>query len=145
MVGASDWRSVLRCIALMLHLPEFLDGNGPKCFDDIGNNCIMDVRAWGTCPRVQAPTCSLEAFAQILLTRQECLDSYVPSGTVAQLRGCAWMCCCAEIECSPGEMACAEDWDYSPCVTNWGKPSLGWRLARPTTAYQVSQRIDTIR
>ena len=30
-------------------------------------------------------------------------------------------------------------------VTNWGKAGLGWRPARPTTAYHVSQRIDTIR
>ena len=26
--------------------------------------------------------------------------------------------------------------NYNRCVTNWGKAGLGWRPARPTTAYQ---------
>ena len=68
LAGASDWRSVLRCVALMSRLPEFPDGDCLKCFDDIGKNCIMDVSAWGTCPRVRTPECSLETFAQTLLT-----------------------------------------------------------------------------
>ena len=74
----------MHCIALMSRLLEFPDRDGPKCFDDIRKNCIMDFSAWGTCPRVRTPTCSLETFAQTLPTRQECLVSDVPSGTVAQ-------------------------------------------------------------
>ena len=49
---ASDWRSVLCCVALMLRRPEFPDKDCLKCFRDIVNNCIMDFSAWGTCPRV---------------------------------------------------------------------------------------------
>ena len=90
LAGASDWRSVLRCVAHMSCLPEFPDKDCLKCFDDLGNNCIMDFSTWGTCPRVRAPDCSLETFAQTLPTRQKCLVSDVPSGVVnAVARWCA--------------------------------------------------------
>ena len=91
---ASDWKSVLSCIAPMSRLLDFSDGvlvDGPKCFDDIGMNCIMHFNTWGTCPRVRTPQCSLETVAQTLPTRQECLVPDVPSGAVAQLCGCAWL------------------------------------------------------
>ena len=29
-----------------------------------------------------------------------------------------------------------QSWSRAPIVTNWGKASLGWRPAQPTTAYQ---------
>ena len=53
--GASDWKSVLRCAARMWFLPEFPDRDDLKCFDDIGNNCIMDFKDGGTCPQVRTP------------------------------------------------------------------------------------------
>ena len=128
--GASDWKSVLRCVACLSRLPEFPDRDCLKCFDDIGNNCIMDFNAWGTCPQVRTPGCSLETCARTLPTRQECLGSDVPSGTVAQLRGCTQMRGCAECGCSPGEIGCAEDWGYIRPATNdeWpvrGQPVTG--------------------
>ena len=106
---APDWKSVLRCIALMSRLPKFPDGNGPKCFDDIGNNCIMNISAWGTCPRVRTSICSPETFAQTLPTQQECLVSDVPSGAVAQLRGCERM---RGNRVFPGDIVCTRDWGY---------------------------------
>ena len=85
LAGASDWRSVLHCVALMSCLPEFPDIDCPNWFDDIGRNCIMDFSARGTCPRVRTPECGLKTFAQTLPTRQECLVHEVPSGAVARL------------------------------------------------------------
>ena len=66
----------------------------------------MDFSAWGTCSRVRTPECSLET----LPTRQEGLISDVPSGVVAQLRGCAWM------------HGCAEDWGYIRPATDDESP-----------------------
>ena len=102
--GASDWRSVLRCAALMLRLLEFPDGDCLKCFHDIGKNCIMDSSAWET------SECRLETFTQTLPTRQECLVSDVPSGAVAQLRGCARM------------RGCTKDWCYLRPATDRESP-----------------------
>ena len=134
LAGASDWRSVLHCIALMSCLPEFPDIDCPKCSDDIGRNCIMDFSAGGTCPRVRTPGCGLKTFAQTLPTRQECLVNEKSSGGgVARMRGCAWMRGCAEEytgeestkiksteEESTGvdEIGCAEDWGYIRPVTD---------------------------
>ena len=87
LAGAPDWKSVLHRFALMSCLPKFPDGNGPKYFDDIGHNCIMDISVWGTCPRVRTPVCSQETFAQTLPTRHECLVSEVPCAVV---RRCAF-------------------------------------------------------
>ena len=50
LVGESDWRSVLLCLARMSCLPEFPDKYRLKCFDDLGENCIMDFSTWGRVP-----------------------------------------------------------------------------------------------
>ena len=91
LAGASDWRSVLRCIALMLCLPEFPDIDCPKCFDDIGRNCIMDFGAGVTCPRVRTPECGLKTFAQTLPTWSAWFMRYLP----ARSYGCAVVPGCA--------------------------------------------------
>ena len=106
----------------MLRRPEFPDKDCLKCFKDIINNCIMDFSAWGTCPRVRMPVCSLETFAQTLPTRQECLVSDVPSGAVSQLCGCAQMRGCVEDKCFSGEIGCAENWGYIRQATDGESP-----------------------
>ena len=82
----------------------------------------MDVGTWGTCPRVRTPDGSLETVAHTLPTRQECLVSDVPSGAVAQLRGCAWMRGCADDEYSSGGIEYAEDWGYIRPATDGESP-----------------------
>ena len=89
LAGASDWKSVFRCIAIRSRLPEFPDGDGQRCFHDIGQNCIMDLSTGGTGPRVRTPHCSLETVAQTVLTRQRCRVPDVPSGKVTV----AWLSC----------------------------------------------------
>ena len=108
--GASDWKSVLRCVARMSCLLEFPDRDSLKCFDDMGKNCIMDFNAGGTCPQIRAPGGCMEVCAQTLPTRQESRGSDVPSGITAQVRG--------SVGVSPGEMGCADDWGYIRPVTD---------------------------
>ena len=92
--GASDWRSVLCCVALMSRLPEFPDTDCLNCFSEIGKNCVMDLNAWGPCPLVGPPECGLETFAQLSSNLQKCLVSEVSSDAIvlgrgrARMRGC---------------------------------------------------------
>ena len=95
LAGVSDWRSVLRWVALMSCSPEFPNIDSPNLcltmlilrvdFGDVSRNCTMDVSARRTCPRVRTPECGLKTFAQTLPTRQECLVHDVLSSAVARL------------------------------------------------------------
>ena len=89
--GASHWRSILCCVALMSRLPEFPDTDCLNCFKVIGKNCVMDLSAWRPCPQVGPPEDGLKTFAQTSPNRLKCLVSEVSSGASAQVRGCARM------------------------------------------------------
>ena len=101
--GASDWRSVLCCVALMSRLPEFPDTDCLNGFNEIGKSCVMDLNDWGPCPQVGPPECGLETFAQASSNRQKCLVSEVSSDAITQVRGRARMRGCAGNGHSPGE------------------------------------------
>ena len=55
----SDWRNVLCCVALLFRLSEFSDTDCRNCFNDVGKNCVLDLNARGTYPRVGSPECGL--------------------------------------------------------------------------------------
>ena len=86
----SDWRSVLCCVALLSRLPEFPDTDCRNCFIDVGKNCVLDLNARGTYPRVGPPECGLETVA-LMPSIQHYRVVEVPSDTVAQMRGCMRM------------------------------------------------------
>ena len=85
--GVSAWRRVLCGAARLSRLPEFPDTDCLNCFSDIGRDCVLDLNAWGTCPRVRPPECGLETFAQTPPIQQNCLIAEVPSGAVTLVRG----------------------------------------------------------
>ena len=128
--GVSDWRSVLRWVALMSCSPEFLDIDSPDLcltmlilrvdFDDVGGHCAMYFSARRMCPRVRTPECGLKTFAWKSPARQECLVRYFPGG--GGLRGCTRMRSCAEDSTGAGEIAGAEDRGYIRPVTDGESP-----------------------
>ena len=72
----SDWRSVLRLVALLSGSPEFSDTGDPdSClrmlisrvdFSNVGRNCAMNFSARNMCPRARMPELGLWMFAQTL-------------------------------------------------------------------------------
>ena len=70
--GVSAWRSVLCGAARLSRLPEFPDTDCLNCFSDIGRDCVLDLNAWGTCPRVRPPECGMATFAQTPPIQQRC-------------------------------------------------------------------------
>ena len=139
--GASDWRSVLCCVALMPRLPEFPDTECLNCFNELGKTCVMDLSAWGPCPQIGPPDCGLGTFAQPSPNRQKCLVSEVSSDAIAQVRGCAWMRGCVgnrhspgetpderKVGVSPGEIECTEDSGYIRLETVVESPVYVWSV-----------------
>ena len=110
----SDWRRVLRLVALMSGSPEFPNTGDPDfClrilisrvgFSVVGRNCDMYFSAWTMCSRAWMPEIGLRMFAQTLPTllfRQkwpvrkelagaEGSSSASPEG-VARLCGCVFV------------------------------------------------------
>ena len=120
--GVSAWRSVL-C--------------GAARFSDIGRDCVLDLNAWGTCPRVRLPDCGLETFAQMPPIQQNCLISEVLSGAVAPVLGCV-----RETDIPRARHRMRGKWvlprvrwsadsDYIKPETVVGSPVYGWLVIGP--------------
>ena len=135
--GVSAWRSVLCGAARLLCLPEFPDMDCLNCFSDIGRDCVLDLNAWGTYPRVRPPDCGLETFAQTPPIQQTCLISEVPSGAVAPVLGCA-----RETDIPRARHRMRGKWvlpwvrwsadsDYIKPETVVGSPVYGWSVIGP--------------
>ena len=122
----SDWRSVLRLVALS-GSPEFPDTGDPdSClrmlisrvdFSNVGRNCAMDFSARKMCPRARMPEFDLRMFAQTLPAlpvRQEWPVREV-------LAGAEGFSGAGEIAGAEG-FAGAEDWGYIRQVADGESP-----------------------
>ena len=131
----SDWRSVLRLVALMMGSPEFPDTGDP---DFCLSMLIFSARKM--CPRAWMPEIGLWMFAQTLpalpvrqewpvrevLAGAEGFSGASPEG-VARLRGCT------EEFTGAGEFVGAEDWGYIRPVADGESPFC----VRPVTGSRL--------
>ena len=125
----SDWRSVLRLVALMLRLPELPNTGDPDfCLrilvsrvncNEAGTNCNMDFSASTMCSqawmleigrRMFAQTLPALPFQQEWPVQKELAGAEGSSG--ASPEGVARMRSCAEESTGEEELVGAEDWGY---------------------------------